>query len=65
MATDKAYAIDYSQGDSLYVHGDTLIMKTDSIYRDVKAFYNVRFYRSDFRVYVTRCTMPQPTPYSI
>ncbi|MDY9919930.1 OstA-like protein [Porphyromonadaceae bacterium NLAE-zl-C104] len=49
MATDKAYAIDYSQGDSLYVHGDTLIMKTDSIYRDVKAFYNVRFYRSDLQ----------------
>ncbi len=49
MATHKAYAIDYSQGDSLYVHGDTLIMQTDSIYRDVKAFYNVRFYRSDMQ----------------
>ncbi|OJV83316.1 OstA-like protein [Proteiniphilum sp.] len=49
MATDMAYAIDYSQGDSLFVHGDTLIMKTDSIYRDVKAFYDVRFYRSDIQ----------------
>ncbi|NLX66627.1 MAG: hypothetical protein GXZ19_07650 [Bacteroidales bacterium] len=49
MATDMAYAIDYSQGDSLFVHGDTLIMKTDSIYRNVKAFYDVRFYRSDMQ----------------
>ena len=49
MATDMAYAIDYSQGDSLFVHGDTLIMKTDSIHRDIKAFYNVRFYRSDIQ----------------
>ena len=49
MATDMAYAIDYSQGDSLFVHGDTLIMKTDSVYRDVKAFYDVRFYRSDIQ----------------
>lgn len=49
MATDRAYAIDYSQGDSLFVHGDTLIMKTDSIYREVKAFYDVRFYRSDLQ----------------
>lgn len=49
IATGKAYAIDYSQADSLFVHGDTLIMITDSIYRDVKAFYNVRFYRSDIQ----------------
>lgn len=49
MATERAYAIDYSQNDSLYVHGDTLIMVTDSIYRDVKAFYGVRFYRSDLQ----------------
>ncbi|WP_298649247.1 OstA-like protein [uncultured Proteiniphilum sp.] len=49
MATDMAYAIDYSQGDSLFVHGDTLIMITDSIHREVKAFYDVRFYRSDLQ----------------
>lgn len=49
MATDMAYAIDYSQSDSLFVHGDTLIMKTDSVYRDIKAFYDVRFYRSDMQ----------------
>lgn len=49
MATDLAYAIDYSQNDSLFVHGDTLIMITDSIHREVKAFYDVRFYRSDLQ----------------
>lgn len=49
MATDRAYAIDYSQNDSLFVHGDTLIMITDSIHRNVKAYYDVRFYRSDMQ----------------
>jgi hypothetical protein len=44
-----AYAIDYSQSDSLFLHGDTLIMITDSIHRVVKAFYDVRFYRSDLQ----------------
>jgi lipopolysaccharide export system protein LptA len=49
MATGRAYAIDYSQGDSLFLHGDTLIMITDSTHRVVKAFYGVRFFRSDFQ----------------
>lgn len=49
MATDSAFAIDYSQRDSLFVHGDTLIMITDSVYRNIKAFYDVRFYRSDMQ----------------
>ncbi len=49
LATDSAYAIDFSQQDSLFVHGDTLMMITDSIYRDIKAFYQVRVYRSDLQ----------------
>lgn len=49
MATDSAYAVDYSQSDSLFLHGDTLKMLTDSIYKDVKAYYNVRFYREDIQ----------------
>lgn len=49
MATDSAYAIDYSQSDSLFLHGDTLKMITDSIYKDIKAYYNVRFYREDMQ----------------
>ncbi len=49
LATDSAYAIDYSQNDSLFVHGDTLKMVTDSVGREMKAYGNVRFYRSDLQ----------------
>lgn len=49
LATDSAFAIEYSQKDSLFIHGDTLTMHTDSIYREVKAFHNVRFYRTDLQ----------------
>ena len=51
-ATQRAVAIDYSQGDSMYVHGDTLRLltrfpDTDSVYRIVQAFHKVRIYRDD------------------
>ncbi|NDW08170.1 hypothetical protein D0T56_00645 [Dysgonomonas sp. 520] len=51
-ATDSAIAIEYSQGDSLYLHADTLRLTTirDSIngdMREIMGFYNVRFFRSD------------------
>jgi len=49
LATDSAFAIDYSQQESMFVHGDTLVMETDSTNRDIKAFYEVRFYRSDIQ----------------
>ncbi len=54
LATQKAIAIDYSQGDSLFLHGDTLKlntfnMKTDSIYREMRAFHKVRMFRNDFQ----------------
>jgi len=49
FATDSAFAIDYSQQESLFVHGDTLEMETDSVYRDIKAYHEVRFYRSDLQ----------------
>ena len=49
LATDSAFAIEYSQSDSLFLHGDTLTMLTDSIYREVKAFHNVRFFRNDLQ----------------
>ena len=54
FATKKALAIDYSQGDSLFLHADTLMMETfnadtDSMYREVKAFRKVRFYRRDMQ----------------
>ncbi|CDB97979.1 uncharacterized protein BN659_02361 [Bacteroides sp. CAG:443] len=52
FATDKAVAVDYSQGDSLFLHGDTLLMETfhldtDSMFREMRAFHKVRFYRTD------------------
>lgn len=47
LATDSAFCIEYSQGDSLYLHGDTLRLETDSIYRNIFAYKNVRFFRSD------------------
>ena len=51
-ATRRAVAIDYSQGDSLYIHGDTLRLltrfpDTDSVYRIVQAYHKVRIYRED------------------
>lgn len=54
FATQKAMAIDYSQGDSLFLHADTLMLKTlhlntDSMYREMRAFHKVRFYRSDLQ----------------
>ena len=54
FATDSAVAIDYSQGDSLFLHGDTLLMETfnldtDSMYREMRAFHKVRFYRTMYR----------------
>ena len=54
FATDKAVAVDYSQGDSLFLHGDTLLMETfhldtDSMFREMRAFHKVRFYRTDMQ----------------
>lgn len=52
FATDRAMAVDYSQGDSLFMHGDSLklvtfFINTDSMYRQMQAYRKVRFYRTD------------------
>lgn len=52
LATQRAVAIDYSQGDSLYMHGDTLRLitynlDTDSMYREMRVYHKVRAYRTD------------------
>ncbi|MEF8805144.1 MULTISPECIES: OstA-like protein [Bacteroides] len=52
FATKRAVAIDYSQGDTLFMHGDTLQMvsyhlNTDSLFRLMKAYHKVRMYRTD------------------
>ena len=51
-ATRKAVAMDYSHGDTLYAHGDTMRLvtynhDTDSAYRKVFAYPHVRVYRND------------------
>ena len=52
VATQKAVAVDYSQGDSLFMHADTLRLltfhlDTDSMYREMRAYHKVRAYRWD------------------
>ncbi|WP_280772660.1 OstA-like protein [Parabacteroides sp. PH5-39] len=50
FATDSARFLEYSQGDTLYLHADTLLMETvDSTFREIKAYYGVRFYRIDLQ----------------
>ena len=54
VATDSAVAYEYSQRDTLYVHGDTLKMytynmDTDSAYHDLYAYHRVRIFRNDIQ----------------
>lgn len=50
FATDSARFMEYSQGDTLYLHADTLEMATlDSTAREIRAFHGVRFYRIDMQ----------------
>ena len=52
IATKRPLVVDYSQGDTLWVHADSIRMKTfhlntDSAYREVYGYYKVRAYRKD------------------
>ena len=52
FATDSAVMKDYSQGDTLFVHSDTMKvytfnMNTDSVYRKAHCYYKVRAFRTD------------------
>ena len=54
VATDSAVCYEFSEVDTLYVHGDTLRMvtynqNTDSVYRDLFAYHKVRMFRRDFQ----------------
>jgi lipopolysaccharide assembly outer membrane protein LptD (OstA) len=50
FVTDSAQFIEYSQKDSLFLHGDTLLLLTvGENDREIKAFYGVRFYRTDLQ----------------
>lgn len=41
--------IEHSEKDTLWLHGDTLMTQQDSIYKTIRAFYGVRFFRNDFQ----------------
>lgn len=49
MSTDSAYAISYTDPDTLFLHADTLKLTTDSLFKQLNAHYGVRFYRSDLQ----------------
>lgn len=54
FATDRAVAVDYSQPDTLWVHGDTirihtLYINTDSVQREIYCYNKVRMYRNDLQ----------------
>jgi len=50
FATDSDCAIEYSQGDTLYLHADTLeLITVDSTARILRAYNGVRFYRHDIQ----------------
>ncbi len=52
LATDNPVMMEFSKGDTLYVHSDTVKMityniETDSVYRVAHCYNHVRAYRSD------------------
>ena len=50
FATNRAYIIDFSQPDSLFIGGDSLFMITiNEDYRDFRAFANVRVFHNDMQ----------------
>lgn len=54
FATKKALVVDFSQKDTLYMHGDTMRIETfnintDSVYRKIHCYRKVRAYRLDFQ----------------
>jgi lipopolysaccharide export system protein LptA len=49
-ATDSARCLEYSQGDTLYMHADIFEMAAiDSTKRELKAYHHVRFFRNDIQ----------------
>lgn len=54
FATNNPVARDYSQGDTLYVHADTMRIETfnidtDSVYRKIHAYPHMRAFRTDIQ----------------
>ena len=62
IATRKAVAMDYSQGDTMYVHADSMKLYsffhgTDSAYREVRCYPHVRAFRSDVQAVCDSCVL--------
>ena len=49
IITKRAISINILENDSLYIHADTLIALGDEKNRKIKAFYDVRIFKSDIR----------------
>jgi lipopolysaccharide export system protein LptA len=49
MATGHALGMEFSDGDTLYLHADTLKAFTKDSIRYAQAYYAVRYYRSDLQ----------------
>jgi lipopolysaccharide export system protein LptA len=50
FATDEAMMVEASTQDTLYLHADSISLVTlDSAYREMKAYYGVRFFREDIQ----------------
>ncbi len=49
LVTDSAMMIEFSGGDTLFLHADTLYTYADSTYKIVEAYRNVRFFRVDMQ----------------
>ncbi len=49
IITRKAISMNILDKDSLYIHADTLIALGDEKHRRIKAFYDVRIFKSDIR----------------
>jgi lipopolysaccharide export system protein LptA len=51
VVTDNALFIQYTRGDSLFLHADTLRSVTDTVmnYRILRAFYHVKFFKDDMQ----------------
>ena len=54
FVTDRAVAVDYSQGDSIFMHADTMMIvtldqHTDSMYRVMRGYHKVRAYSEDMQ----------------
>lgn len=50
LATDSAVFITWEENDSLYLHGDTLFSRRDTLLgREIMVYHGVRFYRNDLQ----------------